>query len=331
MIKCGIVGLGKMGQIRLSSIKKNPYTVAVGFFDTDESKREDFGLLSFPTFEGLLDSGVDAIFVCGYVSNLAEYTIKALKRGKHVFCEKPPAVSAKEVQDVISAHRKSDAVLKYGFNHRYHRSVIRARDLLKKGSIGKINFIRAIYGKAGSIDYEESWRNYRKYSGGGILIDQGIHLIDLLWFFLEEGMVCDHAYISTRHWDIECEDNAMIHLRSNSGIIASIHSSATQWDHKFLMEIYGEKGAIKLDGILSSTMSYAPESLVYIINPLLEADTNIGHPAQTIEFFDLDDSWDMELDEFVSAVKNKVPVANGTADDALKVMTLIEEIYSFEQ
>ena len=140
--------------------------------------------------------------------------------------------------------------------------MIVAKKNIETRKLGKIIWFRGVYGKAGSIDFNKNWRNYKNFSGGGILIDQGIHMIDLIRYFAGENLECIHSHISTSFWDIQSEDNAFLLLKSKSGIIASMHSSATQWKHKFLLEICFENGYINLDGILSPTRSYSPEKLI---------------------------------------------------------------------
>ena len=120
---------------------------------------------------------------------MADFTTKAIKKGLHVFCEKPPAMKLKDLDSVFQAYNSSDKILKYGFNHRYHYSVIEAKKIIDSGKMGKLLWLRGAYGKAGSIDYHKNWRNYKKYSGGGILIDQGIHMLDLIRYFLTKSLI----------------------------------------------------------------------------------------------------------------------------------------------
>ena len=188
--------------------------------------------------------------------------------------------------------------------------------------------MRGVYGKAGSLDFKLNWRSYRKYAGGGILMDQGIHMLDLFRFFASEDFYCLSSYIDTLFWDVESEDNAFIILKSDSGVISTLHSSANQWRHKFLLEMTFEYGYINLEGILSSTGSYAPEKLVYGFRDLEDITKAMGKPSENISFFERDDSWGLELKEFVNAVRGKDKIINGTLDDAYKLMNLIDDIYN---
>ena len=173
-------------------------------------------------------------------------------------------MNSNEMLEVKKLKKSSGKVLKYGFNHRFHYSVMEAKKIINNGTLGKLLWMRGVYGKAGSIDFHDNWRNYKNYSGGGILLDQGIHMLDLFRYFSEDEFDCLSSYLTTSYWDIECEDNAFLTLKSKmSNIIATLHSSATQWKHKFCLEMTFEEGYINLDGILSETRSYAPETLIY--------------------------------------------------------------------
>ena len=261
MIRIGIAGFGKIGQLRAKILSERDDIEIVGIYDVVKPKKIKAGVF-FESYDDLLNSDLDAVFICAYNTVLADYTAKALNKGLHVFCEKPPAMKIEELEIVSKALKSSEKVLKYGFNHRYHYSVMEAKKIIDSGKMGKLLWLRGVYGKAGSIDYDKNWRNFQKYSGGGILIDQGIHMLDLIRYFSSEKFNKINSYITTAYWDIKVEDNAFVLMQSENKVIASMHSSATQWKHKFLLEMCFEEGYINLDGILSGTRSYAPEKLI---------------------------------------------------------------------
>lgn len=327
MIKIGIAGFGKIGQIRANEIKKNPHTQLVAVYDINQPSDLEENIKFCSSFEELLNQEVDAIFVCAFNNVLADYTTLALHAGKHVFCEKPPARTSQELKEVIKAEKKTNLVLKYGFNHRYHYSVIEAKKIIDSGSMGKMLWLRGIYGKAGSIDYHKNWRNYREYSGGGILIDQGIHMLDLMRYLSGQDFIHISSFVTTSFWDIEAEDNAFAIMQSDQKITAMLHSSATQWRHKFLLEMAFEEGYINLDGILSETRSYAPEQLVIGRREFEDITFAMGKPKESTIWFENDDSWKLEVDEFVDAVLGKTVISNGTSTDAFETLRLVERIY----
>ncbi|MBT3936252.1 MAG: Gfo/Idh/MocA family oxidoreductase [Candidatus Marinimicrobia bacterium] len=328
-IKFGIAGYGKMGKIREKSILDSMDATLISIYDIADNEHHDENIILCDSYDKLLETNIDAVIVSAFVKVAAEYVIRALDAGKHVFCEKPPAMTSVEMAEVIKAEKKSGKILKYGFNHRFHYSVIEAKKLVNTGTMGKMLWMRGVYGKAGSIDFHDNWRNYKNYSGGGILLDQGIHMLDLFRYFSNAEYKCISSHLTTSFWDIECEDNAFLVLKSDKNIIATLHSSATQWKHKFLLEMAFEGGYINLDGILSSTRSYAPETLIVGQREFEDVTFAMGKPKESITYFEYDNSWELELAEFVQAVKGESPVVNGTSKDAFEIMKLTDHVYGY--
>ena len=324
MIRVGIAGFGRIGQARAKEIELLDGVELVVVYDIKPSQTCRYKLAN--SFEEML-SLVDAVFICTFNDALASFTEKALKNNIHVFCEKPPARTVSELKKVISVEKKSSAILKYGFNHRYHYSVIEAKKIIDSGEMGKLLLIRGVYGKAGSIDYDKNWRNFKKLSGGGILIDQGIHMLDLMIYFNGQNFNKVQSKIFNAFWKVEAEDNAFIILESENGVMANMHSSATQWRHKFLLEMVFEDGYINLDGFLSGTRSYAPETLVTAKREFEDITYAMGKPKETVITFENDDSFKMEVQDFLNAIKNNTSIKHGKSKDALAVLSLIENIY----
>lgn len=327
LIKIGIAGFGKIGRVRANEIKKNKHAKVVGVYDINKPEDLDENIKFCDSFDQLLELDVDALFICAFNNVLADYSTRAIKAGKHVFCEKPPARSSEELKKVIEIEKKSNVHLKYGFNHRYHYSVIEAKKIIDSGKMGKLLWLRGVYGKAGSIDYDKNWRNYKEYSGGGILIDQGIHMLDLMRYFSNQKFKDINSFVTTSYWNIKAEDNAFVIMQSNEGVTAMMHSSATQWKHKFLLEMCFEEGYINLDGILSNTRSYAPEKMVVGRREFEDITFAMGKPKENVTWFEYDNSWTLEVEEFIDAILGKSKIVNGTSDDALETLSLVEEIY----
>ncbi|MDB3994429.1 Gfo/Idh/MocA family oxidoreductase [Gammaproteobacteria bacterium] len=326
-INVAIAGYGKMGKIRENSFLQFPEINLVSIFDSNKKDIQTSSEVC-NSYEELLDSGVDAVFVSTYVNVSAEYVLRALKKGKHVFCEKPPSTSLDELEEIKEFQQNSNLVLKYGFNHRFHYSVMEAKKLIEKGEMGKLLWMRGVYGKAGSLDFKKNWRSYKEYAGGGILMDQGIHMLDLFRYFSGEEFYCLASYLDSIFWDVESEDNAFVMLKSNSGKIATLHSTANQWRHKFLLELTFEKGYINLDGILSSTGSYAPEKLIHSYRSEEDVEKGMGRPLESTSTYEVDNSWKYEIEEFLTSVKGISPLRNGTLEDASFIMKLVEDIYN---
>lgn len=328
MIKIGIIGMGKIGKTRAKTIKDNPHTELTAAYDVDSKQLDEFdGIIKCSSVDEIFKiQDLNAVVICTFNKYAPEYTIRALEAGLHVFCEKPPARTSKELELVREVEKNKGLILKYGFNHRYHHSVIEAKKLVENGIFGKLLWMRGVYGKAGGNKFADNWRNDKDESGGGILIDQGIHMLDLMRLFAGDFKDIK-SMVQTNYWEIKVEDNAFALMQTENGVMATIHSSATQWRHKFLLEMTFENGYINLDGILSGTRSYGDETLVIAKRQFENETFAMGKPREEKIYFDTDESWKLELDEFVECILEKKEVYNGNSYDALKVMQLVEAIY----
>ena len=152
-------------------------------------------------------------------------------------------------------------------------------------------------------------------------------MIDLIRYFVGENIKCINSYIFKSFWNIDAEDNAFLLLKSKNGVIANMHSSATQWKHKFLLEVALEDGYINLDGILSPTRSYAPETLVIGKREFEDVTYAMGKPKEEIIYFENEKSWEFELEEFYNAIKMKKKIKNGSSQDAYELMKIIDSVY----
>ncbi|WP_420316819.1 Gfo/Idh/MocA family protein [Ekhidna sp.] len=327
MIKIGIAGFGKIGRLRAREIEKNEHATLVAIYDLNRPDDTPHGVKFCDSFSCLLKEDIDAVFICTFNNVLAEYAIASIEAGKHVFSEKPPARNSIELKEVIEKEKESGHILKYGFNHRYHYSVMEAKKIVESGEMGKLLWMRGVYGKAGSIDYDKNWRNYKQYSGGGILIDQGIHMLDLMRYFSNQNFSKINSFVTTSFWNIEAEDNAFAIMQSDEKVTAMIHSSATQWRHKFLLEMCFEEGYVNLDGMLSTTHSYAPEKLIVARREFEDITFAMGKPKESVTWFENDDSWRLEVEEFINAINGTGKIVNGTSNDALETLQLVEKIY----
>ncbi len=218
--------------------------------------------------------------------------------------------------------------LKFGFNHRYHHVIREARVLVDSRALGEILWMRGVYGKTGSPDFEQQWRNNRA-SGGGILLDQGIHMVDLCRYFLGDFKDI-HAMVTRSFWkNIDVEDNAFALMKTPDDRVAMLHSSSTHWKHKFLLEIFLTDGYLIVDGMLSQTNSYGmgKESLKIARKRLDLQGKYLGNPQEEVRYFTDDDSWRLEINEFADCIINGQPVKQGSSVEALEVMKLVHRIY----
>jgi predicted dehydrogenase len=324
-LKVGIAGYGIVGKRRRAFIDKNPHfeTVAVCDRVFGSSGKLDDGIQYHSHYKELLKEDLDVLFVCMTNDIAAEVSIAGLGKGLHVFCEKPPGRDLKDIADVMRAEKRHPKLkLKYGFNHRYHESVREALSLVRSGELGKVINLRGVYGKSKIISFDSDWRTQRAIAGGGILLDQGIHMVDLLRLFGGEFKDI-HSFVSNDFWHHDVEDNAYALMRSEEGVVALLHSSATQWRHRFHLEIALTKGSIVLAGILSGTKSYGAET----INIAYANDADGGDPLEKTIRYNKDNSWAEEISEFADVIIGDKPVVNGSSFEALKTMELVYKIY----
>ena len=324
-LRIGIAGFGVVGKRRRKFIDAHPDLTVVAVCDRTFGRGQttDNGLDCFSDYRRLLDKELDALFICMTNDMAAKVTIAGLERGLNVFCEKPPGRDLEEIARVIAVERKRPGQkLMYGFNHRHHDSVRDALKLVRSNDLGRIINLRGVYGKSKIINFETDWRTQRSIAGGGILLDQGIHMVDLLRLFAGE-FVDVKSFVSNNHWGHDVEDNAYALLRTGDGVVAMLHSSATQWQHRFSLEIALEHGAIVLSGLLTSSKSYGAETLtVFNKTPADQGDSEGITTA-----YDTDPSWAAEISDFADAVLNDAPMKFGTSRDAWETMKLVSRIY----
>jgi len=332
-IKVGIVGYGYMGKIRKKIVEEHPQLKLAGIFDVDNKLIKSDSSVKckiFKSYKELINSEIDLVFVCTPNAFSPEVVISSINNNKHVFCEKPPGRTLSDIKDMIKAEKNHSKVkLMFGFNHRYHPGILEAKAIIDSGKLGKILFLKGTYGKSGGKNYLMSWRNNKEISGGGILLDQGIHMLDLFRYFC--GDFSDvKGFLSKMFWDTDVEDNAFVTLKNDNGQIAILHSSATLWKHTFRVEIFLEGGYLIVSGLLSKTGSYGRETLTIGRRQFEDEAFALGNPREEVVYFDQDLSWSMEIDKFVDYIINDKKVDNSSSDDALKVMQIIDNIYQTE-
>jgi predicted dehydrogenase len=324
-LKVGIAGYGVVGKRRRHFLDQHPdfRTVAVcdqAFIGKD--LQED-GIRYLPDYLRLLQEDLDVLFVCVPNYLAPEITIAGLEKGLHVFCEKPPGRNLQDICDVIRCEQRHPGQkLKYGFNHRYHDSVSDALKLIQSGELGAVLNMRGVYGKSQIISFQSDWRTRFSEAGGGILLDQGIHMVDLMRLFSGEFTEIK-SFVSNGFWKHDVEDNAYALMRTGEGVVAMLHSSATQWRHRFELDIALRKGSITLSGILSGSKSYGAETMLVA----WAADDGLGDPREVCTRYNQDHSWWDEIVEFADAIRNGSPILHGSSMDALRTMQLVFRIY----
>jgi len=266
----------------------------------------------------LADPAVQAVIVATLNASLAPLALAAVQAGKHVLVEKPGALNAAQLRQLRDAAQSAGVRVRLGYNHRYHPALRKARALLDEGRLGPLMFLRARYGHGGRTGYDREWRADPQLSGGGELIDQGVHLIDLAgWILGDFATVEGHA--TTSYWDMKVDDNAFLSLRTAAGQTAWLHVSCTEWKNLFSLEIYGRSAKIAIDGLGGS---YGPERLTFY-----QMLPQMGPPETTvIDFPAGDESWRLEVEAFVEDIHLGREPVPGLAE-GIRALEIVETIY----
>ena len=315
-----------MGKTRAKAIEQSGKGVVVSVFDTADL--QDCGYTVAETEDAIIaDPSIDAVFVCTPNYRIVPLCKQALAAGKHVFSEKPPAFNAAEVEEVRAVEAESGKKLMYGFNHRHHGSIQKMKEIVESGEMGKILWMRGRYGKEVDDEYFKGWRADPKLAGGGIMLDQGIHMLDLFLHFAGEFDEI-HSLVSNLFWETPgLEDNVFAIMRNKeSGVCASLHSTMTQWRYLFSLEVFLEKGALVLNGLKTSSGVYGDEDLAIKHNDKNRAQGQFESEEHVI--YHTDTSWVAEVDQFFDAVLNDAPIELGNSGDALRLMQAMDRIYA---
>lgn len=326
-LRVGIAGFGVVGAKRKACIDANPSMSLVAVCDQKFNKKLKVieGVTYTQNYQQLLKNNLDVLFVCLPNDLSAKVTIAGLQANLHVFCEKPPGKNIEEIKQIIEIEKQfPNSKLMYGFNHRYHDSIKETLRILESGKMGKIINMRGVYGKAKLITFNQpDWRTKREISGGGVLLDQGIHMLDLMRLFGGEYTQI-YSFISNSHWGYDVEDNAYALMKTNDGVIAMLNSSATQWRHRFNLDINLEGGSLILGGLITGTKSYGSETLTVIT---ADPDNDKGDPLESITRYNSDPSWQNEVDIFANCIINNKKITSSNSLDALNTMKLVYQIY----
>jgi predicted dehydrogenase len=316
-----IVGCGLIGQKRARSL--GPCRLLLCCDKLPERAQELAG--RFPGAEVETDwmaavkhPGVGIVIVATMHDQLAIVAAAAAAAGKHVFIEKPSARRAGELETVQRESGRTGVQVRVGFNHRYHRALRESRRIFESGVLGDLMFVRGRYGHGGRPGYEREWRADPTISGGGELLDQGVHLIDLArWFLGDFSEVSGH--IATYFWNMPVEDNAFLTLKTPAGQTAFLHASWTEWKNMFSLEIYGKLGKLEITGLGGS---YGTERLAFY-----QMLPGMGPPEMTIwEYPMADNSWEVEFAEFLEDIQlHRTPVPG--IRDAQAALRVIEAVY----
>lgn len=318
------IGCGLIGGKRAKAFAKTPGARLRYACDLDPARAAALaqpipGCQATTDFKAVLaDPAVGAVIISTLNAVLAPIALAAIQAGKHVLIEKPGALNAAQLRTLQTAAQNAGARVRLGYNHRYHPGLQKARELIDAGALGPLMFLRGRYGHGGRKGYDREWRADPKLSGGGELIDQGVHLIDLASWFLGDFTAID-GHAATFFWDMKVDDNAFLSLRTAAGQTAWLHVSCTEWKNLFSLEIYGRDAKIAIDGLGGS---YGTERLIFY-----KMLPEMGPPETTAwEFTRNDDSWALEAAAFIDDIRLGREPSPGLRE-GFRLLEIVETIY----
>lgn len=320
-----VIGCGLVGAHRARSAASDPRTALRLVIDTQPAQAgrlaAEHGVdASSDWRSALAREDVGAVVVATPNALLVPIGVAALRSGRHVLIEKPMGRNATEGRALTGEARRSGAILKVGFRHRYRESLMRARDLLRAGEIGRLIQLRARYGYGARPEHQQAWRADAELAGGGALLDEGVHIVDLFHWFAGPAQRAQ-AELQTAVWDLgRLEDNAFAMLRFAAGVVGQFHVGTTEWKNLFSFEIRGDAGAIHVEGLGGS---YGPESLVLT----RRADGDAPAGIERTDFADNDSSWSQEWADFAGALHGE-RLRHGTPEEGLQVLATIDALYA---
>ncbi len=322
MLGVGIIGCGGIGKKRAANLAG---ARLVACADAQPGRAVSLaatvpGAVACADWRELLQRGdVDVVVVATTNDVLAEISRAAVEAGKHVLVEKPAARNVAELDPVIAAAQQAHRLVRVGFNHRYHPALLKAHALLESGVLGPLMFVRGRYGHGGRPGYDKEWRADPARSGGGELIDQGVHLIDLARWFLGDFAAVD-GFAHTYFWNMPVDDNAFLLLKTPGQQAAFLQVSCTEWKNLFSLEIYGRDAKLHIEGLGGS---YGVERLAFY-----KMLPQMGPPETTVwEYPGADTSWNAEFAEFLEDIRLGRAPAAGLAD-ARAALVVVEKIYA---
>jgi predicted dehydrogenase len=298
-VRVAVIGCGLIGAKRAQALA--PQDELLACYDVSSAATEAFAqrhdCSACATLDQLLEHEPQVVVVAVTHNRLAELAERALSAGAHVLVEKPAAVSTAQIDRLIECQQASGRLVKVGFNHRFHPGLARAAAEVHSGRHGPLMYMRARYGHGGRPGYEREWRTEPERSGGGELVDQGMHLLDLT-HWLAGPLPLHSALLRTQFWNMPVEDNAALILGEADDRIAPwamLHVSWTEWKNLFSIEIYCRTAKLQVDGLVGS---YGSQRLrIYRMRP------ELGPPdLEEVVYPDQDGSWRAEWEHFATAV-----------------------------
>jgi predicted dehydrogenase len=318
-MRVGIIGCGLIGWRRASFLGEDKLVLCA---DVDEARAkklaEEFDCEYSTEYTKVTrNSEIETVIIATTNQFLAEIATDAIRNNKNCLIEKPGARTLVEYEQLMNVAKEQGVKVKIGYNHRFHPSFLKAREIVDSGEIGEVMYVRGRYGHGGRLGYDKEWRADPQKSGGGEMLDQGTHLIDLArWFCGEFTEVKGH--VGTFFWDMPVEDNGFALLKTDSGKVAWLTASCTQWKNLFCFEIHCKTGLLVIDGL---GKSYGKETLTFY-----KMKPEMGIPDTETFSWEEDDSWKKEWIEFRTAIAENRDVMSSISD-AYGNIKVVSDLY----
>jgi predicted dehydrogenase len=321
VVRVAIVGAGRQGLRRLQAIQEVGGDDVVVVADKSREAAESLAARAncpwSTDWRSALDASADAVLICTPPYTHDEIARQALRAGRHVLCEKPLATTVPAAWEMVAEAERAGRVLKCGFNYRFHPAIQRARTLLQDGQLGRLIELRSRHGTGGRPQFEREWRTHAGESGGGILMDQGVHVLDL-FHWLAGPFQRVIARTATSYWPIAPVEDNVVAVFVGENVLAGLHVSWTQWKNLFTFDLFLSEGSIRIEGLGGS---YGDERLI------VRRGAGEDRVMEVIEFRGPDPSWQAEWREFAAAAsEGRQP--SGSGRDGAEVLTLVEAIYN---
>jgi predicted dehydrogenase len=336
-LKVGIVGVGGISEFHISGYKRNPNVELYAFCDINEARLKEKGArhgitrLYTDVNEMVKLEELDAVSVCTWNSAHAPCTIAALNAGKHVLCEKPMAMNGKEAEEMLAAAKRSGKLLQIGFVRRFGNDCAILKDFVDNGDFGEIYYAKATYTRRHGCP--GGWFSDKKRSGGGPLIDLGVHVIDLARYIAgcpkpvsAYGVTFDklgsRPEVKTRPGEYKAsdagntsdvEDFASALIRFENGFTIGIEAS-------FDMNLPGENNIVILGTKAGATLS--PDLKIYSTSHGYMTNVTLDMPTA----LDFNGLFEREIDDFVDCVLTG-RASNAPAEDGVVLMKILSAIY----
>ena len=318
-MKIAIIGCGLIGHKRAKLLDNVHIACDININAAKKLANLFSNCIATNNIQDIVNSDVDVVFISVANSFLVPIASEIATCGKHILLEKPGGINVNELIKLQNISNETKSLIRLGYNHRYHPACLKALELIKQPEFGDIMFVRGRYGHGGRIGYDKEWRANPSISGGGELIDQGVHLIDLAGIFIGDFEIVS-GHTQTYYWNMEVDDNAFINLQNKSKNTAWLHVSCTEWKNTFSFEIYGKYGKLHWEGLGGS---YGIEKLSHY-----QMLPEMGPPKTTIYEYPMgDNSWKLEMNEFFDDIKlNRQPIPG--LIEGIKTLKVVDTLYT---